>query len=133
MTREKQANAAPLSLAQQGEDAAIYRQGITQGVLAFLQVHQGKVLSGRQVYDFLMTMLLNNTHPSLWNAGYLMGWTKAYHHNSSSITLPLPIQMLPEQARQQEIARLLDYIKNGELTLREAANIVDGLTLTNGI
>ncbi len=49
----------------------------------------------------------------------------------SRITLPLPIHMLPEQARQQEIARLLDYIKNGELTLREAANIVDGLTLTN--
>ena len=130
MSQEQQAQPiATQILAQQGEDAAIYRQGITQGVLAYLQVHQGKAISGRQIYEFLMKMLLNTTHPSLWNAGYLMGWTKAYHQGYPWKPT-LPEAMLPEQAYQQEIARLLDYIKNGELTLHEAANIAEGLALT---
>ncbi len=128
MTQEQQAQpTSAQSLAQQAEDA-IYRQGIKQGVLTYLQIHQGKAVSGRQVYDFLMTMLLNATHPSVWNAGFLMGWTKAYHQ-PYPWKPNLPAEMLPEQARQLEIARLLDYIKEGELTLREAANIADGLTI----
>ena len=48
---------------------------------------------------------------------------------NSICTGPLPDSVLAEQLRQQEIARLLEYIKAGELTLREAANTIDGLIL----
>ena len=50
-------------------------------------------------------------------------------HHKPSLQHPLPASVLAEQPRQQEIARLLEYVKAGELTLREAANIVDGLQL----
>ncbi len=35
------------------------------------------------------------------------------------------LQAIAEQTRQQEIARLLEYVKAGEMTLREAANMSD--------
>ncbi len=97
-----------------------------QGEITFQQVHQGNVLTSKQIYHHLMKMLVDGFHPSLWNAGYIMGWTKAYHSAPPSL-YPLPASALAEQPRQQEIACLLEYIKAGEMILREAVNAVDGV------
>jgi len=108
------------------EKISLYRQGSIAGIGAFIQTHRGGVLTSANIYNILMTALLDSTHPSLWNAGFVMGWTQAYHENPPSMT-PRPAHILAEQVRQREVAQLLSYVMAGELTLREAANTIDGL------
>ena len=55
-------------------ERAQFSDGARQGHILYCQAHQGKMLRPREVYDLLMTVLLDTTHPSMWNAGYIAGW-----------------------------------------------------------
>ena len=106
---------------------ATYLLGMMQGALRFHQMHGGQGITEAQVYDLLATTITDATHPSVWNAGYVMGWTRAFHQ--CSVAAPPPKDAAEERARQDEVARLLEHVRQGEMTLREAANTVDDLLL----
>ena len=109
------------------QDATLYLAGMIQGALFFHQQQQGQGISEAQVYDLLATTITDATRPSVWNAGYVMGWTRAFHQ--CSVAAPPPKDAAEERSRQDEVARLLEHVRQGEMTLREAANTVDDLLL----
>ena len=106
-------------------DATEYQEGIKHGIQIFQRVYQHLALSEKEVHDALMAMLLDSTYPSLWNAGYVIGWTKAYHERRDVKERPVPPHLYAEHSRQQYIADLLKYVKEGEMTLQEAADDVE--------
>ena len=123
------APAIPLATAQTSvveQPLATYLLGMMQGALRFHQMHGGQGITEAQVYHLLATTITDATHPSVWNAGYVMGWTRAFHQ--CSVAAP-PKDAAEERARQDEVARLLEHVRQGEMTLREAANTVDDLLL----
>lgn len=51
--------------------------GYQNGYLKFVETYQGKLLSDRHIYDFLVTNITSVQNPSFYNAGYILGWTAA--------------------------------------------------------
>jgi hypothetical protein len=68
------------------EDQARFNDGALKGHILYRQCYQGKVVCPRVLYDFLMTALLDATHPSVWNAGYIAGWFTALHQDESMLS-----------------------------------------------
>ena len=68
------------------EEQARFNDGALKGQILYRQFYQGKVVRPRELYDFLMTTLLDATHPSVWNAGYIAGWFTALHQDESMLS-----------------------------------------------
>ena len=58
----------------ENDELAVFLEGAKHGHILYRQAHQGKPLAPQTMYDLLMRMLLDTTHPSVWNAGYITGW-----------------------------------------------------------
>jgi hypothetical protein len=69
------------------DEQAAFMEGAKHGQIAYRQLHQGKALTPRGIYDLLMTMLLDTTHHSVWNAGYITGWYAAKYHTQTTLCL----------------------------------------------
>lgn len=80
---KKQAKSATSST----DEAAQFNDGARHGYLLYRQVHQSRSLHPRELYDFLMNILLDTTHPGIWNAGYIAGWFTALHQDGSAVSL----------------------------------------------
>lgn len=109
-------------------DTAEYQEGVKHGTQIFQRVYQHLTLSEGELYDLLIAMLLDSTYPTLWNTGYVFGWTKAYHEQSHVKECPIPPHLYAEHSHQQYIGQLLEYVKEGIMTLQEAASAVEGVT-----
>jgi hypothetical protein len=68
-------------------DQVQFAAGAKQGYLLYLQNYQGKQQSPRALYDFLMNILIDTTHASVWNAGYIAGWFTALSQNGNPVSL----------------------------------------------
>jgi len=68
-------------------DQVQFVAGARQGYLFYLQREEGKKHSPRALYDFLMNILIDTTHPSVWNAGYIAGWFTALHQDGNAVSL----------------------------------------------
>lgn len=77
------------------DERAQFNDGARQGHILYCQAHQGKILCPRDVYDLLMTVLLDTTHPSMWNAGYIAGWFVALCQLPQQSTAPLTSPAMP--------------------------------------
>ncbi len=64
-----------------------FADGARRGYLLYLQNYQGKKQSPRALYDFLMNILIDTTHASVWNAGYIAGWFSALHQDGNPVSL----------------------------------------------
>ncbi len=69
------------------QDQVQFADGAKRGYLFYLQYYQDKKQSPRELYDFLMKILIDTTHPSAWNAGYIAGWFTALHQDGNNISL----------------------------------------------
>ena len=68
-------------------DQVQFADGARRGYLLYLQNYQGKKQSPRELYDFLMNILIDTTHASVWNAGYIAGWFSALHQEGNPVSL----------------------------------------------
>ena len=68
-------------------DQVQFADGARRGYLLYLQNYQGKKQSPRALYDFLMNILIDTTHASVWNAGYIAGWFSALHLDGNPVSL----------------------------------------------
>ncbi len=68
-------------------DQVQFADGAKRGYLFYHQCCQGKKQSPRALYDFLMTILIDTTHASVWNAGYIAGWFSALHQDGNTVSL----------------------------------------------
>ena len=84
------------------QDQVQFAAGATQGYLFYLQCYQGKILRPRELYDFLMNILIDTTHPGIWNAGYLAGWFTALSQNGNPVSL---------SALAQDASQLLQQVQ----------------------
>ena len=80
---ETMSNQATSTSHDQGQFAA----GAKQGYLFYLQGEEGKKHSPRALYDFLMNILIDTTHASVWNAGYIAGWFTALSQDGNPVSL----------------------------------------------
>ena len=92
------------------EEQAPFNDGALQGQILYRQCFQGKMLRPRALYDFLMTTLLDVTHPSVWNAGYIAGWFTALHQDRSRLSLV---------ALAQDVSLLLQQLQAHQHTAEE--------------
>ena len=69
------------------KDQVQFADGARRGYLLYLQYYQGKKQSPRELYDFLMNILIDTTHASVWNAGYIAGWFTALHQDGNPVSL----------------------------------------------
>jgi hypothetical protein len=74
----------------QPREQTLFEQGFTQGSIAYRQAFQGKPLSPRAIYDFLMNALVDVRHVSAWNAGYITGWFSAMQQAATTSFFPVP-------------------------------------------
>ncbi len=109
---------------ERARDTADFEQGKAFGFHVFEKVYQHPILTDQQTRDMLISMMNDTTNSSMWNAGYVIGWTKAYHQQKH-IEPPVPPHLYAELSRQLYVAHLLTFIVEGTLTLREAADEVD--------
>ena len=68
-------------------DQVQFVAGARQGYLFYLQGEEGKKHSPRALYDFLMNILIDTTHASAWNAGYIAGWFTALSQDDNPVSL----------------------------------------------
>jgi hypothetical protein len=68
-------------------DQVQFVAGARQGYLFYLQGEEGKKHSPRALYDFLMNILIDTTHASVWNAGYIAGWFTALSQDGNTVSL----------------------------------------------
>ncbi len=109
-------------------DSAEFEQGKAFGFHVFEKVYQHPVLTEQQTRDMLAPMMLDTTRSSMWNAGYVIGWTKAYH-GQKQVEPSVPPHLYAELSRQLYVAHLLTFVVEGTLTLREAADALDAMAL----
>jgi hypothetical protein len=69
------------------DEQATFLDGAKHGHIMYRQVHQGTQLTPRAIYDLLMKLLLDTTHPSVWNAGYITGWFLAKYQAGDTTVL----------------------------------------------
>ena len=68
-------------------DQVQFADGAKRGYLFYLQREDDKKQSPRALYDFLMNILIDTTHASVWNAGYIAGWFSAMHQDGNTVSL----------------------------------------------
>ncbi len=113
---------------ERARDTAEFEQGKAFGFQVFEKVYRHPVLTDQQTRDMLAPMMLDTTHSSMWNAGYVIGWTKAYH-GQKQVEPSVPPHLYAELSRQLYVSHLLTFVVEGTLTLREAADALDTMAL----
>src|SRR6516165_9454331 len=68
-------------------DTTALIEGYCQGYRDFMELHNGKALHGEKVYGFFMDTMIDATRPSLWNTGYILGWTAGLYGSEPA---PIP-------------------------------------------
>src|SRR5260370_35906393 len=69
-------------------DQVQFADGARRGYLFYLQGEEGKKQSPRELYDFLMNILIDTTHARVRNAGYIAAWFTALSQNGNPFSLP---------------------------------------------
>jgi hypothetical protein len=95
-----------------------FTDGARRGYLLYRQLHQGKPLSPRELYDFLMNILIDITHPSLWNAGYIAGWFTAFHQDGNTVSLSTLAQQAAALLEQLQVP-LSTGLENATMTSKQ--------------
>jgi hypothetical protein len=68
------------------EEQARFNDGALKGQILYRQCYQGKVVRPRELYDFLMTTLLDATHSRVWMRAAFAGWFRALHQDESMLS-----------------------------------------------
>lgn len=58
------------------QEDKVFVDGAKHGHILYRQLHQARALhlTPQQMYHLVMNTLIDTSHESLWNTGYLAGW-----------------------------------------------------------